>query len=156
MFTKNITKFSDSPNLVTNFSLFTLVVLYASLFKRLFYNGEEKLVLYVQKYNLNIYGFSKSSIISKNPKIPAYNLIIAVKGLVLTNDLTKQYGWLMGSRRWSGRHPGEMVSQPLRVRALSLLAPLFFFLTISKRWHCSSFLLWEKNTFCWALPKCLN
>ena len=28
MFTKNITKFSDSPNLVTNFSLFTLVVLY--------------------------------------------------------------------------------------------------------------------------------
>ena len=28
MFTKNITKFSDSPNLVTNFSLFTLVFLY--------------------------------------------------------------------------------------------------------------------------------
>ena len=28
MFTKNITKFSDSPNLVTIFSLFTLVFLY--------------------------------------------------------------------------------------------------------------------------------
>ena len=54
---------------------------------------------YKQKYNLNVYGFNTSSIISKNPKNPAYNLIIAVKGLVLTNDLTKQYGWLMGSRR---------------------------------------------------------
>ena len=84
-------------------------------------------------------------------RFQTYNLIIAVKGLVLTNDLTKQYGWLMGSRRWSGRHPGDMVSQPLRVKPLSLLAPLFFFLTILKRWYCSSFLLWEafleKNTF---------
>ena len=49
------------------------------------------------------------------------------------NDLTKQHGWLMGSRRWSGRHPRERVSQPLPVKPLSLLAPLFLFSYNSKK-----------------------
>ena len=39
----------------------------------------------------------------------------------------------MGSRLWSGRHPGERVSQPLPVRPLSLLAPLFLFSYNSKK-----------------------